>query len=114
MKEILYQKIASGLESQIKNGTLKTGAKMPSLRLLHKEYGVSLTTTIQAYLELESKGLIVSRPQSGYYVQYKGRELPVPGISQPAKGGEPEYVTSIISKIYSNLHRKDVVQFEIK
>jgi DNA-binding transcriptional MocR family regulator len=111
MKEILYQKIASGLESQIKNGTLKTGAKMPSLRLLHKEYGVSLTTTIQAYLELESKGLIVSRPQSGYYVQYKGRELPVPSISHPAKGSEPEYVTAIISKIYSNLHRKDVMQF---
>lgn len=111
MKEILYQKIASRLESQIKNGTLKTGARMPSLRLLHQEYGVSMTTTIQAYLELESKGLIVSRPQSGYYVQYKGRELPVPGISQPTKGSEPEYVTSIISKIYSNLHRKDVMQF---
>jgi DNA-binding transcriptional MocR family regulator len=113
MKEILYQKIASGLEDQIKNGTLKTSDKMPSLRMLHQEHGVSMTTAIQAYLELESKGLIVSRPQSGYYVNYKPGYLSVPAVSKPTDGDEPECVETLITKMYSTLHDKDITRFSL-
>lgn len=111
MKEILYQKIAFGLEDQIKKGTLKTGDKMPSLRTLHREYGVGMTTAIQAYLELESKGLIVSRPQSGYYVNYKPAYLSVPSVSKPIGGHEPECVETLITEMYSTLNNKDITRF---
>tara|TARA_R110000868_G_scaffold134651_2_gene346813 strand:+ start:30681 stop:30911 length:231 start_codon:yes stop_codon:yes gene_type:complete len=60
MKTTLYQKIAETLSDQIQSGTIKTGEKMPSLRDLKREYGVSMNTVIQAYLELESQGLIIS------------------------------------------------------
>lgn len=113
MKKILYQKIASALSEQVKNGTLKTGDKMPSLRTLHKEYGVSLNTVIQAYLELEAKGLIVSRPQSGYYVTYKPAYLSVPSVSKPSGGVEPEGVETLIAKVYSTLNNKDVTRFSL-
>jgi len=111
MKEILYRKIAAGLADQIKNGTLKTSDKMPSLRMLHQEYGVSMTTAIQAYLELESKGLIVSRPQSGYYVNYKPANLSVPTVSKPIGGYESECVETLIAKMYSTLNNKDITRF---
>jgi DNA-binding transcriptional MocR family regulator len=113
MKGILYQKVASALEAKIKNGTLKTGDKMPSLRMLHQEYGVSMTTAIHAYLELESKGLIVSRPQSGYYVNYKPAYLSVPSVSKPTSGYESECVETLITKMYSTLNHKDITRFSL-
>lgn len=113
MKEILYQKIASSLEEQVKKGTLKTGDKMPSLRNLHREYGVSMTTAVQAYLELEAKGLIISRPQSGYYVSYQPAFLSVPSVSKPSSGIQPIGVEALISKVYSSLSNKDITRFSL-
>lgn len=113
MKESLYQKIAGALEEKIRNGTLKTGDKMPSLRTLHWEYGVSMTTAVQAYFELEAKGLIVSRPQSGYYVSYQPAYLSVPSVSKPSGGAEPIGVETLISKVYSTLSNKDVAWFSL-
>ena len=111
MKAILYQKIASGLADQIKNGILKTGDKMPSLRTLRQEHGVSMTTAVKVYLELESKGLIVSRPQSGYYVNYKPAYLSVPAVSKPISGYESECVETLITKMYSTLNDNAITRF---
>jgi len=113
MKEVLYQRIATVLTEQIKNGTLKTGDKMPSLRTLHKEYGVSMNTAIQAYLELEANGLIVSRPQSGYYVSYKPAYLSVPSVSTPSNQAKSESVETLISKVYSTLSNNDVTRLSL-
>jgi DNA-binding transcriptional MocR family regulator len=113
MKESLYQKIACALEEKIRNGTLKTGDKIPSLRMLHREYGVSMTTAVKAYLELEAKGLIISRPQSGYYVSYQPAYLSVPSASKPSVGTEPIGVETLISKVYSTLSNKDVARFSL-
>ncbi len=113
MKEALYRKIAGALEDQIRSGTMKTGHKMPSLRMLHREYGISLNTAIQTYLELESKGLIVSRPQSGYYVNYKPSGLSIPSISNPTAGYEPEYVETLIARVYASFAGDDITRFSL-
>lgn len=113
MKEVLYQKLSSTLSEKIKNGTLKTGEKMPSLRVLHKEYGVSINTAIQAYLTLEAKGLIESRPQSGYYVRYKPFHLSVPSISKPSIFESSECVQDLIAKVYANISSDDVTRFSL-
>ena len=68
-KEILYQEIARTIACQIKKGVWKAGEKLPSLRTISNENGVSLNTAIQAYYELEKDGFIISRPKSGYIVQ---------------------------------------------
>ena len=70
-REILYQKIAGTIAWQIKIGIWKAGEKLPSLRTISNEYGVSLNTAIQVYYELEKEGFIISRPKSGYIVNYK-------------------------------------------
>ncbi len=86
---------------------------MPSLRMLHKEHGVSMTTAVQAYLELEGRGLIASRPQSGYYVNYKPAYLSVPSVSKPMGGEEPECVEALITKMYSALDNKSITRFSL-
>ena len=52
-KDLLYVRIAKALEKQIKNKVLSSGDKLPSLRTIKEEYGVSMNTATQAFLELE-------------------------------------------------------------
>ena len=83
-REILYQKIAGTIAWQIKIGIWKAGEKLPSLRTISNEYGVSLNTAIQVYYELEKEGFIISRPKSGFIVNYKPLNLSAPATTQPS------------------------------
>src|SRR5579871_6848701 len=65
----LYIKIAESLTQQMKRGTLRGGDRAPSLRQLSQQRGVSMSTALQAYLWLESRGYLEARPQSGFYVR---------------------------------------------
>lgn len=64
----LYLQIYDNIKNEILSGDAPAGEKLPSLRRLSKELGVSITTTELAYNQLLVEGYIVSRPQSGYYV----------------------------------------------
>src|ERR1700760_2378727 len=82
--EPLYLQVAEGLEKMIGDETLKIGDKLPSVRMLSNEYGISMGTAFQAYYHLEGKGLIESRPKSGYYVRFSLRRLPgLPKMTEP-------------------------------
>jgi len=113
MKELLYRKIATTLAEKIKNGTLQTGDKMPSLRVLHKEYGVSLNTVIQAYWELEAQGLITSRPKSGFYVSYEPSRLSVPSVSRPSGPSEVDATEKLIAKVYARISDESITRFSL-
>jgi len=75
----LYLKVAQQIEGQIRKGALRVGDKVPSIRGLRRQQGVSVSTVLQAYFWLENKGWIEPRPQSGFYVRvpYKER-MPEP------------------------------------
>src|SRR6201982_2128332 len=72
----IYLQVAEGLEKMIGEEILKIGDKLPSVRLLSEEYGISMGTAFQAYYHLEGKGLIESRPKSGYYVRFNHKRFP--------------------------------------
>jgi len=109
MKELLYQQIANDLEHQIKNSVLKVGDKLPSLRTICAERGVSLSSGSQAYLELESRGLIESRPRSGYFVSFAhNRFLAVPSTSQPKLAHSSEDPEEIINTVSTNAQRATI------
>ena len=67
----LYRQIADAIGAQIANGTYRPGARIPSVRQLREQYGVSLTTVLEACRVLADEGLIHSRPQSGHYVRLR-------------------------------------------
>jgi DNA-binding transcriptional MocR family regulator len=74
-----YARLADELEVKIKNGIYRSGEKMPSLRKLHGQTGLSITTVYQAYIELEKRGVVEPRQKSGYYVKpLLDRILPPP------------------------------------
>lgn len=69
-----YEDVVNKVESLIESLQLKAGDKIPSVRNVSKQLGVSLTTVFQAYSILEARGVILSRPRSGYYISYSAKE----------------------------------------
>ncbi|ASW73655.1 transcriptional regulator [Chryseobacterium piperi] len=113
-KEFLYTEITNGLASQIRNGLLKPGDKLPSVRNLCHEHQISMNTAKRVFLELESQSLIESKPQSGYFVSPSlSVKLPLPEISRPsliANNNEPD---ELISTVYENMGKSNLTLFSI-
>ena len=65
----LYEQVAERIQALIREGTLKPGDRLPSVRKLKQQLSVSMSTVLEAYRLLEDRGFIVARPQSGYYVK---------------------------------------------
>jgi DNA-binding transcriptional MocR family regulator len=112
----LYMQVADGLEKMIADDVLKIGDKLPSVRLLSEEYGISMGTAFQAYYHLEGKGLIESRPKSGYYVRFNHRRFPeMPKIAQADPISHDVTVKEMIASIYSDIasHDHKVINFAL-
>lgn len=99
-----YIQIADGIEALINSEALRTGDKLPSVRTLAGEYNISTGTAFQAYYHLEGKGLIESRPKSGYYVRFTYKRLPaLPQTVQPDAHRHAVSVKDMIAEIYSDI-----------
>ena len=71
----IYEQITSQVKAQILSGTLAAGAKLPSIRALASDLGVSVITTKRAYDELEKEGFLYAVPAKGFFVAPKNTEL---------------------------------------
>lgn len=60
--------LAEAIRSQIEDGSLGPGAKLPSEREIAEKYRLSRNTVREALRELEAVGLLHRRPGSGTYV----------------------------------------------
>jgi DNA-binding LacI/PurR family transcriptional regulator len=88
-----YVWLAGELRAAIAAGRIPAGEALPRIRELGPRYGVSRETARRAVKELESTGLVVSKPRHGYCVQAKAndpdRGLPVAFvISEPEEMGQ--------------------------
>ena len=74
----LYLDVAEGIASSIRSGVLARGERVPSVREMAQQRGVSVSTVTQAYRWLEDARLIEARPRSGYFVSAGRRRCPSP------------------------------------
>jgi DNA-binding transcriptional MocR family regulator len=112
----LYMQVADGLEKMITGDVLKIGDKLPSVRLLSDEYGISMGTAFQAYYHLEGKGLIESRPKSGYYVRFNHKRFPeLPKMILHDQLSHDVSVKEMIASIYTDIasHNDKVINFAL-
>lgn len=70
----IYEQISSQVKAQILSGTLAAGAKLPSIRALASDLGVSVTTK-RAYADLEQLGFICTVQGKGCFVADGNQEL---------------------------------------
>ena len=64
----LYSQLVDGLERAIEAGELKDGERLPSERQLAAQLGLSRTTVVSSYRELESRGLVRGHVGRGTFV----------------------------------------------
>jgi len=80
-----YQHLASLLAERIEQGLYRSGERLPSVRSLSSEHGVSISTVQQAYHLLEDRQLISPQPRSGYFVTQRKAQPPVPQLTRPVQ-----------------------------
>lgn len=110
----LYMQVSDGIEKMIAEDVLGIGDKLPSVRTLSDEYGISMGTAFQAYYHLEGKGLIESRPKSGYYVRFNHHRFPqLPETIEPYAISHDVSVKEMIASIYTDIAATGVINFAL-
>ncbi len=100
-QEHLYEVLAQDLTSLVARGTLRPGDRMPSVRALSDQRGVSVSTVLQAYLLLESRGVVETRPQSGHYVRASRASLaPEPRAPRGSQQAARPTVSDLVARVY--------------
>ncbi len=106
----LYEQVAQQITHLIHQGTLRPGDRIPSVRKLMRQKSVSVSTVLQAYQVLESRGLIEARPQSGFYVRAPHwTPPPEPEISRPADGSKKLNMAALVMEVVGTLNQPGLV-----
>jgi DNA-binding transcriptional MocR family regulator len=107
---LLYEELAGDLATLIAKGTLRVGDRMPSVRQLSQQRDVSVSTVLQAYLVLESRGIVEARPQSGHYVRGSRAPAPLePRTPRSSNQATRVSVSDLIARVYAAARDPNIV-----
>jgi DNA-binding transcriptional MocR family regulator len=107
---LLYERVARLVETQIATGTLRTNDRIPSVRSMSRTAKVSVSTVVQAYVHLESIGLIEARPQSGFYVRPPDPQTVPEPRAKPTRSRRPMTIAAeMLDTCREALSRSDII-----
>jgi len=107
-----YRQLAAEVEKRIFEGTYQPGEKLPSLRRLHRQSGLSISTVHQAYQELESSGFVESRPKSGYFVlPVSLKKLEAPVVRKKASVPQQIHLAPVVNSVVAAISNPRFVPF---
>lgn len=106
---MLHDKVADIVRTQIHQKVYRPGDKLPSVRQLHHQLGVSITTVLNAYGVLETEGWIGSEPKSGFYVRLR-QMRPTPATTDPPKRPAGPSSDPFLLGILRDMARGDQIQ----
>jgi DNA-binding transcriptional MocR family regulator len=104
----LYERLAKEIEQAVADGALSAGDKLPSIRASSRARRVAVTTVRRAYSLLESRGVVGSRPQSGYFVR---PAAPPPTAGTPDSAVPPPHcceadISQLVLATLKAIHRR--------
>lgn len=73
----LTEQLCARFADRIRNRLLAPGARLPSVRLCAEQQGVSVSTVVAAYDQLQAQGLVVARRNRGFFVRDLGSNMPL-------------------------------------
>lgn len=107
----LYEQVAGQITAQIDQGLYQPGDRIPGVRKLSRQFGVSVSTVVTAQRTLENEGRIEARPRSGYYVRSQPWPLPQqPAISHPVARPMPVTGQELVLRLVQASNDLDIVQ----
>jgi len=98
----LYLQVASRMAALIHSGAFQPGHKLPSVRDVAAQEGVSMSTAMQAFRRLEDQGLVLAKPKAGYFVRHHRSRIALPLVGQP-----PMHSVSVKRSSRNDLIRRD-------
>jgi len=107
----LYTQIAQGMARLIDTHAFKVGQRLPSVRELASQNGVSVSTATQAFRWLEERRLVTARPKAGYFVAPRSRSPALPAETRPPKHSVPVERRSRTEQIAVHRLPQDHVSF---
>jgi DNA-binding transcriptional MocR family regulator len=107
----LYEHLADELNQAIDRGALRAGDRLPSVRRLAQERSVSVSTVLEAYLQLENAGLIEVRPKSGHFVRRRAALTAEPRMPRVCQRPSRVTVTDAYTKILEAMRDPELVPF---
>ena len=69
-----YEQVREQIRTQVEQGTLAPGTRLPTVRGLASDLGLAANTIARAYRELEGLGVIETRGRAGSVVTGAGTE----------------------------------------
>ncbi|MAD44809.1 MAG: GntR family transcriptional regulator [Oceanospirillaceae bacterium] len=103
-----YQQLEHWLLKGIKERRWQAEERLPSIRALCQQHGLSKATVQHALQRLEAQGLLEARPKSGYYVAPQASARP-PQTQQPLEAPRPATVSELFSDIMSRCAAFDIL-----
>ena len=64
----LFEQLRGGVIAAVRDGTLRAGSRMPTVRELAVQLDLAVNTVARAYRELEKAGIIETRGRHGTFV----------------------------------------------
>lgn len=109
----LYVQLAKELENFIASGTLKSGDRLPSERELAKQLGLSRTTVVNSYRELESRGFVRSHVGRGTFVCANSESTDAPFAWRGKVSATAELINSswTVGDLIRDSSNPDVISF---
>lgn len=107
----LYEHLAEELVQAIERGALRAGDRLPSVRRLAQERSISVSTVLEAYLQLENAGLIEVRPKSGHFVRRRSALTAEPRAPRACQRPSRVTVTDAYTKILEAMRDSTLVPF---
>jgi GntR family transcriptional regulator len=70
-----YMQLVNQVRRSVRNGILRSGDRLPTAREVVAALAINPNTVLKAYTQLESEGLVISRPGLGTFI---AEDIPVP------------------------------------
>src|SRR5690554_4466576 len=100
METNLYAQLAERVTEQIRQGSVQTGERLPSVRKMAEREAVSISTVMAAYGFLEQQGWIEARPKSGYFVKKRAADtLQKPSVIRAKPKPRPATVSQLMMDV---------------
>jgi DNA-binding transcriptional MocR family regulator len=105
----LYEQLAEDIARRVRDGSLASGERVPSVRGLRADRGVSAATVMRAFELLEARGYIEARPRSGFYASTLWRERAGPRVSKPSARSTRLDVSELVFEVTEAMRVPDLV-----
>ena len=92
-----YMQLVNQVRRAIRNGTLRAGERLPTAREVVAALAINPNTVLKAYTQLESEGLVISRPGAGTFIAQDIAPPLAPTLQRQLRRGLDSWIRNAVA-----------------